>query len=289
MFRNLALVGMCVLGVVGCREDSNPGPVDLSRPTGDLSGVIEDMSMMQMMTSTTAHDIDTGAVAAGTLVKLSGMISVDNVHRHLSGTTMYCEYRTYVQDASCVTPPCGIELYQRGIKLTTPGATTTDCPYADAAGSMTDFGLIKNYGDVVEITGSARSFTDSTAPMTVVHHSLVVDTLTFTMSKGPLPTPIAVTDDATSKFVPHSGSGWNTYEGTYIKLTPASGTFSITAQDMYGFTVNNGALFSTKDYFGPKDAGTFPPAGATYSSLSGIDDNDFGGSVVPLLPGDYVP
>jgi hypothetical protein len=291
MFRNLALVGMFGVGLLGCRDELTQAPVDLSRPfTGDMAvNANSDLSMTQMMTATSAHDIDTGAVAAGTAVRLSGMISVDNIHRHLSGTTMYCEYRTFVTDGSCTSAPCGIELYERGVKLTTPGATTTDCPSPYASGSTLLVSKIQNYGDVMDISGSTKTFVDSTAPMLVNTHSLTVDTLTITTMKGPLPTPIDVTDTATSMFTPHSGAGYNMYEGTYIKLTPASGKFSIAMQDMYGFTTNNGAQFSTGDYFGPKDGGMFPPSGATYSSLSGVVWNDFGGQVTPLLPGDYVP
>jgi hypothetical protein len=289
MFRNLALVGVCV-AMIGCRDELVAGPVDLAR--GDMSGSAGDMSMMQMMTSTSAHDIDTDAVASGTMVKLTGMISIDNVHRHLSSTTMYCEYRTIVSDASCTTPPCGVMLYQRGIKLTTPGATTTDCPFADAAGSMTDLGQINSYGDVMEITGSVKSFIDNTAPMVVKLHSITVDTLTVTMPNGPLPTAIPVTDDAASKFVQHSGSGWNMFEGTYIKLSPnGGGKFTTGTPDNFGnFTVTpGGAQFATSDYFGPKDGGTFPMPGSMYSSISAMVNNDFGGSLVPLLPSDYAP
>jgi hypothetical protein len=293
MFRKLALVGIFAVSLAGCRDDSNPLPVDLSHGPYDMAvNPNADLSMMQMMMSTTAHDIDTNAVSAGTAVSLTGMISVTSVHRHLSSTTMYCEYRTIVQDATCSSPPCGIELYQRGQKLTTAGATTKDCPYADAAGSMTVLGQIKNYGDVVTVGGSVKSFPDQMAPMTVVLHSLSVDTLTVTTTKGPLPTPIAITDTATSMFTAHSGSGWNMYEGTYIKLSPnGGGKFTVGTQDtFYDYTVTpGGAEYDTNNYFGPKDAGTFPMPGATYSSISGVVDNDFGGTISPILPGDFAP
>jgi hypothetical protein len=291
MFRKLALVGVCA-AVIGCRDNTVAGPVDLSHPGQDLSfNPNDDLSMMQMMTSSSAHDIDTDAVAAGTAVTLKGMISVDNVHRHLSKTTMYCEYRTIVMDQNCTTAPCGVELYQRGIKLTDPNASTTDCPFADAAGSMTDMGSIKEYGDVMDVTGSVKSFIDNTAPMTVKLHSLTVDTLTVTATKQPLPAPIAVTDQATSLFVIHSGTGWNMYEGTYIKLSPASGKFTTQTPDQFGnFTVlPGGAQFSTADYFGPKDAGVFPMPNSMYSSISGVANNDFGGAIQPLFPTDYAP
>jgi hypothetical protein len=292
MYRNLALLGFCGLALAGCRgDDLNPSAVDLSRPYVDLSfNPNDDLSMNQMMMSTSAHDIDTGAVAAGTAVKLSGMISIDNIHRHLSKTTMYCEYTSYVTDANCTSGPCGLQLYQRGMKLTTPGATTTDCPSPYGSGnSGVPLAAIQNYGDVVEVTGTVKNLPDTTAPMTVVLHSLTVDTLTVTMAKGPLPTPIDVTDTATSLFTIHSGMGYITYEGAYVKVTPPSGKFSVASQDMYGFTTNNGAYVSTGDYFGPKDGGTFPPSGATYGSIAGLVSSDFGGALTPLLAGDYTP
>jgi hypothetical protein len=293
MFRNLALlVAATFLFGSGCREDTNPPPVDLSRPGGDMSGGGGgDMSVQQMMTSTTAHDIDTGSVATGTAVKMTGMISVAGVHRHLSKTSMYCEYRTMVSDANCNSPPCGVELYQRGIKVTTAGATTADCPYADAAGSMTVLGQIKNYGDVMDITGSVKSFSDTTPPMTVILHSVTVDTVTITTTKGPLPTPIAITDTNPSTFVAHSGSAWSMYEGTYIKLSPMSGQFTTSALDSFSnFTLSPGnAEVDTNNYYGPKDAGMWPPQGSLLNSISGVVWNDFGGSISPILPSDYNP
>jgi hypothetical protein len=279
------------VAVVGCRDDQTAGPVDLSRPGGDMSfNPNADLSMNMMMMATSAHDIDTGAVAAGTAVSLSGMISISKVHRHLSKTTLYCEYRTMVTDASCTNVPCGLELYQRGQKLAA-GSTTTDCPYADAAGSMTALGVIKNYGDVLTITGMVKSFTDSTAPMTVVLHEVDVDSITVTTSMGPLPTAIAVTDQATSIFTIHTGSGWNMYEGTYIKLSPSSGQFTTSALDQFGnYTLSpGGAQVDTSNYFGPKDAGVWPPVGSTLNSLSGVVMQDFGGSISPILPTDYNP
>jgi hypothetical protein len=292
MFRNLALLGFCGLALVGCRgDDLNPSAVDLSRPNLDLSfNPNSDLSMNQVMMSSSAHDIDTGAVAAGTEVKLSGVISIDNIHRHLSKTTMYCEYTSYITDANCTSGPCGLQLYQRGMKLAA-GSTTTDCPSPYGSGnSGVPLAAIQNYGDVVEVTGMVKNLPDTMAPMTVVLHSVSVDSLTVTMAKGPMPTPIAVTDTATSLFTIHSGMGYITYEGAYVLVTPPSGKFSVASYDStYGFITNNGAYVSTGDYFGPKDGGTFPPMTATFSSIAGLVSSDYGGALTPLRASDYTP
>ena len=289
MFRNLAFVGLCLTAVTGCRETTTQNPVDLSHAPGDMAvNPNADMSMMQAMTSTTPHDIDTGSVAPDTMVKMTALSIVSNVHRHFSKNTMYCEYRVMVQDPSCTMPPCGIELYTRGVKLTAPDAGTLDCPYADQ--STTPFKDIGHYGDVVDVTGSVKSFPDSMG--SVVLHSITVDSLTVTMSKGPVPSPISVTDTSPSQFVPDTGMGWNTYEGTYIKLSPSSGKFTVNNDvNTFGeYTVSpGGAHFSGSNYGGPKDAGTFPSPGAMYSSIAGVVVLDFGGSIEPLYPNDYQP
>jgi hypothetical protein len=298
MFRQLFPVGLGLISLIslGCREEATKGPVDLAHPSphdmGDNNptGTV-DMAMQIPMTSTTPHDIDTNAVAAGTKVSLTGLVITSPVKRHLSSSG-YCEYRVFAQDPACTASaaPCGIELYDRGTKLAVLDASGKDCPYADASDSKTVFSVIKEYGDIVDVTGSVKSFPDQTAPMTVVMHSVSVDTLTF-KSKGSLPTAIPVTDSATSIFAPHSGSGWNTYEGTYIKLSPPSGMFTTSATDSHDdFTVTpGGAMFGTSFYYGPKDLGgnTFPETGAQFSSISGVVDNDYGGVIQPILPTDY--
>jgi hypothetical protein len=284
MFRKLLLVAL--IGA-GCREELIAGPVDLSRG-GDMAiDPDADLSMMQMMTSTTPHDIDTGAVAEGTLVKLTGMLIMSPVKRRQSNSTGFCEYRVQIQDPMCTMPPCGLQLYTRGVKLALD-ASTTDCPYHDQ--SSTPFAPINgDYGQVVDVTGSVRAFTDTMG--SVVAHSITVDTLTVA-PKQPLPMPFAVTDENPSRFTIHTGSGWDDYEGTYIKLSPAGGgKFTIGTVDAFGdFTVTPGnAQMSTDFYFGPKDGGDFPVMGTQYSTIAGVVVNDFGGVINPILTNDYQP
>src|SRR3954470_6793722 len=98
MFRKLALISICAAAVAGCRDDENPKPVDLSHGLQDLAvDPNADLSMMVNFTATTPHDVDTGAVASGTDVKMVGLLIMSSVKRHQSNTTGYCEYRVMAQ------------------------------------------------------------------------------------------------------------------------------------------------------------------------------------------------
>jgi hypothetical protein len=168
------------------------------------------------------------------------------------------------------------------------------CPYPKDTANLLQNSWI---GDKVDLAGVVNAFSssgsaDDMSPSgTVVAHEIDLDTLTTTATKMPVPTPIAVTDDATSKFVPYSGSGWAQYEGTYIKLTPNGGGQFTAHAEMYGNTMYTpgGAVFDNNEAFlyGGKDLGVFPPDSSQWSAVGGVVELTFGGAIDPISSNDF--
>ena len=258
---------------------------------------------------TSAHDVDTASPTDANLsknkpVRLTGVVVVAPVSRFLShnktnGSTT-CKYSVDVSDASCTTPPCGLVIGgSDGPTFPIQDLGTSACPLPSSSSS--NIGMLK-IGDTITVEGRIDTFPDSMNAF-IIQHSITADTVTKTGS-GATITPIAV-DTSMVSFVTHmpSGSGgdWMTYEGTYITLSPAPGgptklTIAYgSGTSQYDFTTTPGNdQFGTSYYFnfGQHDltgGANYPGNGTTWSSLSGVVETLFGGTIQPTQASDFVP
>lgn len=296
MFRNLALAAL-VFGGAACRDDVKPFQgVDLSTPVNDGSvggntdsGSNGKDASASVYTETTAHDIDTGVIAANKPVKLTGVIATSIVAFFKAAGKTRCDYEVWVQDAGqCTAPPCGILVEVQG-----PPVANNTCPKAEMSG--TPLAMVKQ-GDKLDVTGLVDDFastgpaTDMTPKMSVVQHAVQVgkqDSVTVTASNQMLPDPLVVDGSA---FVTYLGTGWAKYEGTLVKLEGVS----VDSVDMYGNFVtqpggaNWGSTFSFLYRYTGNDAGTFPSAGMHFTSITGLVSTLFGGTLVARGSKDFV-
>jgi hypothetical protein len=307
MLRTLALVGFCSAGLVlaGCRgDDDTQTPVDLSRAIVGDGGdnTPSDLSMTIPHMTTNPHDIDTGVVPKGTLVSLPGLVILTPADSFASSKGAKCTYQVLAQDPTCTTPPCG--LYVNIITAFTPRTPgdTTHCPYADTAGSSFFAGA--KVGDNIDITGTSDAFTTTGGP---TEHSVVTDSIVKSANTAKV-TAVAVTiaasNDTQFVYCPkdvcaaNSGAGWSQYEGTYVKLTPASGPFTIASnpqitgtQIPYYFMATPGNVsFSASNAFiyDSNDGGVTVTNGKTFTSIAGAVDL-FNTTIDPVFSDDFTP
>ena len=306
MFRNLALIGFCTAGLAfaACRgDDDAQTPVDLSHPVtvGDGGGNV-DMAMNIPHMTTNPHDIDTGVVAKGTLVSTPGLVILTPASSFASSKGAKCTYQVIAQDPTCATPPCG--LYVNIITAFTPRSSTdtTHCPYADTAGSS--FFANSKVGDNIDVTGTSDAATTTGGP---TEHSIFADSVVASANTAKVtafPVTIAGASDTQFVYCPKdvcaasSGAGWSQYEGTEVKLAPASGSFTITtnpaitgSQIPYYFMATPGNVsFSSSNAFiyDSKDAGVSVIVGKTFSSIAGAVDL-FNSTVDPVFASDFTP
>ncbi len=306
MSRNLALVGFGLVSLVaaGCRDDgNNPTPVDLSHPVStDMAGEVNvDMAVQLNYMTTTAHAVDTGAVAAKTAVRLTGLILIDVPTSFASSSGAKCTYQVIASDPACTTAPCG--LY---VDIVTPfmersASAPTKCPYADTAG--TSFFANSKVGDNIDITGAVDVYTPTGT--NVAEHSIITDSVVKSAASTTataIPVNIAASGDvqfancytgATNQTVANcpAGASWQAYEGTYVKLLPpAGGVLTIGAVSAYNFVANPGNIFFSSGnsfIYDSKDAGATVGANATFKSISGAVNVDFGGTIDPVFASDF--
>jgi hypothetical protein len=308
MYKKLAysviFVGVvAAVTAIGCGGGTtNPTP-DFSMKGDAGPG---DMSRLKMYATATPNDVDTntigGAFGMGTAVKMTGLVVLTPPESFAAKSKTECEFEVWAQDPTCTVPPCGIVLVTPPITFATGNGVY--CPYASDASD-----LLKPVwqGDHVDITGEVATYSNSgeafdmTMPSgTVVEHQITLDSLTQTAMKQPLPAPIAVTDQLStmtppeSLFEAYSGTGWAKYEGTYIKLTPASGKFTAPAvAGSFGNTVfaPGNALFGDdfKFLYTPDGGAAIPAPSSTWTSLGGVVTASFGGVIYPLQSTDFTP
>jgi hypothetical protein len=298
MLRNLALIGVCAGGllVAGCRDDNNFTPTDFARMGdlgaggGDSGGGGQDLSMMKMYMATTPNAIDTGTVAKNTAVKLTGMVVTTPVSKFFSKSSATCKYEVNVQDPACTTPPCGLVVDLNGPTLPVMDAGSSSCPLPASSGTSFSATMV---GDVVDVTGVVDTFADKNNAA-IIQHSIVGDSVTKT--GGPMNiTPMVVTDG--SMFVVHVTGGFPMYEGTLITIQPST-KLQVTSFDTgtpYDFHTSPGnTSWGTTFHFAYKngmdtDAGDFPQVGTMFTSITGVVNTIFGGSVEPRFNSDFVP
>ena len=296
MLRSLGLtLAALALAVTGCRDNTtNP----------DMTTVLNDLTMNTStgdMTCTTncgggmasIHDIDTGVVATGTPgVTISNVVVTGVVYvQGVSKSKHTCEYSAFVQDPNGPSPSA-IKLFATGATGTLPdgGGTKYTCiePGKGTTGSPFDsLTALLNIGDIVNVTGKTDAFVPSTdAGLSPSQHELDVTSITFVKSGGVIK-PFAVTD--ATQFA-NNGQGFIDHEDEVVTITAAMPT-AYPVPDSHGTYTWSGAQFNDTyryyyDYLGP-DAGTFPAAGQTFKSITGVAELDFGGEILPRTMADF--
>jgi hypothetical protein len=289
MFRKLSLtaLGLGATLVLGCSSDNNGPAVDLSL-TGDLSGSNTDQGTGLNYMVATPHDVDTGVVPVNTAVKMTGLVVINPPSSFASSHMMKCTFEAIAQDPNCNTAPCGLAVHIITNFVPRSTTDTTHCVYADKS---TTFFANTKVGDTIDITGTVDSF--QMQGQTIVSHSITTDSVTASATMGKV-TPIAVTIAASGdmQFQNGTGTGWQQYEGTSIKVSPASGFFTVTSETKYNFTTDPGGVYwGSANYFiyDSKDMGVSVAQGSTWKSITGSVDVSFGGQINPVFKDDFVP
>jgi hypothetical protein len=299
MLKKFASLGLSLvaLAATGCSDDLvGPKPLDLSLPPGsDLSmtGGGGDQGMNLNYYATTPHDIDVASatdanVGKGKAVKISGMVALSLVNEFKNSAKTKCYYEVWVQDPSCSTPPCGID-----VQVVTPFPSGAQyCPYAKDSGT-----ILANVsaGDNVDITGTVDNFPDKNS--SVVEHEIVADS--WTKTAGTAKIMATVVTDPTA-FKNGTGSGWAMYESMLVTIQPAvklqiTGIDSSTPYQVHACPSNNLSCTATADFgttwrnlYNSKDMGEILSVGEQFTSITGIVDTVFGGSVDPRFKTDFV-
>lgn len=315
LFGFVAAAGLSAgLVMGGCRENggSNNGDNDMSVSQGDMKkgdggGGGTDMPVFDNYQEGTPHDIDVGDIQKFETVKLLGMVVTTPVLFFKADSGTKCQYEIWVQDPACSTEaaaPCGIVV----LDPTKYDMDQGNCPFPDESSS-----LLKSIqiGDNVDVFGVVDTFPDqqpAAGKPAVVQHELEVQKITKTAGTATV-TPIVLTADAdVARFVNKTGDGFAKFEGTVVKLQPASGKLHITQIPDFSTTFNNrlglSATFSaTNDanlstsfansssgYLNRVDGGNekFPVLNQQFTSVAGVINNLFGGSFMPIKRTDWV-
>ncbi len=329
MFRKLAcagaFVGTVAIVAAACGGSSNNNVVtkdfSIAPDAGSTGGDGGNDMTMVVYTDTTAHTYDTASIGdplavTGAAVKLTNLVVLAppvGFSAKFNGVAKAgCRYEVWAEDQSCTTAPCGVVLTTPVIM--NPMGAGMFCPFASA----TTTALKDTWrGDVVTVSGLTDLFANTDpngSNGTVVQHGVTIDLLTTSNVKGDLPAPLVVTDTDPTQFKPYvTGGGFQKYEGTYIELKPAAGTFTTTltsnakfkticpgapAGNLYNgsFTVAPGGASFSDTYavfYLNKDAGQAtncaPIDGSKYSSISAIVSASFGGALLPTETSDFKP
>jgi hypothetical protein len=263
-------------------------PHDIDTASGGALGALTERPTVA------PHDIDTasgGALGKGAKVALTGMVAVTPVDSFTSSGGTKCNYQVWVQDPTCTAPPCGLVVQVLGVQKT--GAY---CPYPDQSGTL--LAAVKP-GDNLDVNGTIDLFTETGATDggvagTITQHIVVADSVKVTLGTAKIDPKTFTVADGTL-FVTFAGAGWATYEGTYVRLQPASKLTiaEIDASKPYHFRTAPGSTdFGTSfrhTYNPGVGAPAFPTTGVQFTAICGVVTATFGGAIVPTQPSDFVP
>jgi len=298
MRKKLALLGLGAAALFGCRNDT-------TSPIKDLAGVVQDLSMTPsdgpvgctdncdgpVMMGATIHDIDVGNIQGNTMVTITGVVltGIANGQGH-SKSSMKCEYDAYVQDPNG-TAPDGIRLFATGGTCTPVDGGSCKCPYPPKSGTILDQLSPPNndLGSILTITGTASTYNPMIpdAGLGPTQHEIDLNKGGAIMVTGTGGTVAPYVDANGSDFAVN-GPGYVMYESMLVTIMPASPAQTSALDKFRGFTYA-GAYFSG-DYnfvYAAGNMGMYPPAGATFKSITGIAEPSFGGGVAPRVMGDF--
>jgi len=289
------IAGPAELAPVVCRFIASAGlaaAVGCSSPPSDATSA--DMALPATnYAPATINQIDNdpgnGPFGNGQRVVLDRVVAVSKVDKYVNSTNQQCRYQMWVQDAACTTPPCGLVVKAIGPMAPSATATGKDCPSVATSGTaLAPVGR----GDNLRIRGKLIVEVDSSPPMSVIEHQLFIDSLEILPPTQTI-TPLVLSDSTQyGLFVTHLGTLWQTYEGMYVALQPASGVLQVSVFSNHGFqtTPGNtdwGDTFDS-DYY-PTGAVTYPAVGTTFHAIFGVVSTRHGGELQPGRAKDFVP
>lgn len=309
------------VGLSGCRAGGgNKVDKDMAMSSmNDLKGVPKDgstgdMLMLDNFTDATPHDVDVGDQQKNAAVKFTGVVAITPVYFFEADSHTKCQYEVWVQDPACndaASAPCGIVI----LDPTKYPMSNSQCPFPDKSTS-----LLKDIveGDNLDVWGIVDTFPDGTPDadhLTVVQHEVEIQKIDKTAGTATVD-PITLTADADiTAFVSKKSTlgsdaanpkGYNKFEGTLVKLAPSGKKLTITSVADFTTTyVNRAGLGATLDdnkdvslspnfssYYRPKTDGgkaDFPVKGQQFTSITGVVNNIFGGSFMPIFPEHWQP
>jgi hypothetical protein len=276
----LILLGACSpAGATRSRTDGGARQEDASASeagaTGSRdSGTTRDAAPPAPL-DTTINGIDTGAIPAGSFVHVGGVVLVAPVRSAGPDQKNGCTYDAYVQDP-VASAPAGVRLFVDGDTCTGDAAT---CQCALSAVS-TILDSLTNVGDVYDVEGSVSIFTFDAAPD---EHSIYVSQVTKT-GTGPQVAPLVVTDAGTSFSL--GGQGFAANEGMLVTVSPGA-PLAVSPISAHTFTFAGARVLTDYPAFDDVDGGPFPPAGSTWSSVTGVAWTAYGGAIAPRSPSDF--
>jgi hypothetical protein len=283
--------------LIGCGDDA--GPRDGGAEVADLSGADltragDDLTMrdepaprdLQMTyADVTPHALDEAAMM-GTPVRLRGVVvttpALGAPVTRTGGPAAehFCRYSLWVQDPACAAPPCGILLRTESApQATAPAACPTDAAAtllgALAPGDNVDVEGIAGYHDASDSGGGGA---------TTREHYVAVDRTAAAAGARRSIADVIVSDAATlaafARFSTGASQSWQRYEGTRVRLAPASG-YVVAANGAGWVTTPNATPFSP--LFVPS-----PAAGTQLTSAAGVASPGFGGVMFPVRADDLV-
>ena len=282
--------------LVAAAADSAPrdaaiGPRDAVAPAADLA-VAPDLAKAAY-TPATIHQIDVdpgnGPFGQGKLVVLDRVVAVTKVDKYVNSLNQQCRYQIWVQDPTCMVPPCGLVVKAIGPMAPAPDSTGKDCP----AARLTATPLANvDRDDNLRIRGRLVFEVDSDPPNKVVEHQLFVDSLDALPNAVTIQPKVITDPQAYSQFVAHTGTGWALYEGMLLTLQPSLGTLQVSAITKDGFrTIPGGADWDDTfdgDYI-PGNLQAYPTIGSTFKAITGVASARHGGGLMPRRTKDFVP
>jgi hypothetical protein len=262
------------------------GSEDMAVPSGDmtvvdLSSTAGKSDLSRVYVPATLHEIDTGGVADGTYVLVSGVVLTTPVHARTTSGGM-CTYQAWAQDPAGAAPS-GIQLFD------VQPAVSASCPLPPSSGGVFDG---HPEGQNVDIRGKLYIATFGGDGGTLTQHSLYVDSFT-TLSATNTVTPTAL--DNPAQFGGY-GAGFDAYEGMLITLTCGTGSACTASSNKlkvtfipgpYLWGVTGGGLFGSE--FSSLWPGKPGAVNTAYTSLTGVVSTFLTGSIEPRGSADFVP
>jgi hypothetical protein len=287
----LACIGLTALVLtVGACDDSTAPFVarDFAMLSDGGPGVTDggggnDMSMMKAYMTTTVNAYDTGTLADGTAIRITGLVVITPVDKFFARSSATCRYEVWAQDPQCSTPPCGLSIQVNGMTLPVMDAGSSSCPSASKSGTPLA-GIMD--GNTVDVAGVTKTYTDRASG--IKNHVIFADSITASATQGTI-TPTVLTNVTANYFKSGAGAEWTTYEGMYIKLQPAGGLTisSIDTATPYHFhSMPGNSDWADTFRFDYSDGGDRTTVGTMYTSMAGVVNTDFGGSLLPTQASD---
>ncbi len=224
----------------------------------------------------TIHDVDTGLVTNGTMVRVQTATLVGPVRSAGVDAEDECTFDAYVVDPTNQAP-AGIRVFVD--VLACPGGNCA-CPTVGSITTLLD--AMTTPSDTFDLTGAVETYSYDGGPL---EHGIFVTKLART-GTGSAIAPTLVADAPTLATFLAGGPGFAANEGMLVTIAPAGG---LTATAGANATFVAGGITFGSGYLAAVDAGAFPQSGSTWTRITGVVWTAHGGVVAPRSASDFVP